>query len=133
MSATQIVCPPDEQGWRWVRYDGGHHRGRAPPAAIRGFLAAAGLGQTSCRRRGVGAGPAVLRAGVAYEQKLDGHRALLFTPAGPRGTVVVQTRRGALVQDRWPDVVAAAEQLPPGLALDGELVVWDTPGGPVVV
>ncbi|MET9694684.1 ATP-dependent DNA ligase [Streptomyces sp. NPDC006514] len=75
-------------------------------------------------------GPAALRAGVAYEQKLDGHRALLFTPAGPGGTVLVQTRRGALVQDRWPDLVAAAEaQLPPGLVLDGELVVWDAEAG----
>ncbi|WP_328930001.1 hypothetical protein OG429_39155 [Streptomyces sp. NBC_00190] len=71
-------------------------------------------------------GPVALRAGVAYEQKLDGHRALLFTAAGPGGTVLVQTRRGALVQDRWPDLVAAAEgQLPHGLVLDGELVVWD--------
>ncbi|WP_234323683.1 hypothetical protein [Streptomyces sp. NRRL F-2580] len=30
-------------------------------------------------------GPAALRAGVAYEQKLDGHRALLFTAAEPAG------------------------------------------------
>ncbi|MFF8265320.1 hypothetical protein [Streptomyces virginiae] len=75
-------------------------------------------------------GPAALRAGVAYEQKLDGHRALLFTSASPGGTVLVQTRRGALVQDRWPDLVAAAEtQLPHGLVLDGELVVWDTEAG----
>ncbi|MEU6213114.1 ATP-dependent DNA ligase [Streptomyces sp. NPDC047023] len=75
-------------------------------------------------------GPAVLRAGVAYEQKLDGHRAILFTAAGPGGSVLVQTRRGALVQDRWPDLVAAAEsQLPHGLVLDGELVVWDTEAG----
>ncbi|MFG2484996.1 ATP-dependent DNA ligase [Streptomyces virginiae] len=60
----------------------------------------------------------------------DGHRALLFTAAGPGGTVLVQTRRGALVQDRWPDLVAAAEaQLPHGLVLDGELVVWDTEAG----
>ncbi|MFF9982365.1 DNA ligase-like domain-containing protein [Streptomyces erythrochromogenes] len=64
-------------------------------------------------------GPAALRAGVAYEQELDGHRALVFTTAGPVGTVVVQTRRGALVLDRWRDLVAAAE----------ELVVWDTEEG----
>ncbi|MFD7915972.1 hypothetical protein ACFV30_35560 [Streptomyces sp. NPDC059752] len=38
---------------------------------------------------------------MAYEQKLDGHRALLFTAAVPGGTVLVQTRRGALVQE-WP-------------------------------
>ncbi|MEU3407634.1 ATP-dependent DNA ligase [Streptomyces sp. NPDC006670] len=70
-------------------------------------------------------GPAVLRAGVAYEQKLDGHRAIVFTPAVAGGSVVVQTRRGSLVQDRWPDLVAAAEvRLPAGLVLDGELVVW---------
>ncbi len=43
---------------------------------------------------------------------------------------MVQTRRGALVQDRWPDLVAAAEaRLPHGLVLDGELVVWDTEAG----
>ncbi|MFB7268459.1 ATP-dependent DNA ligase, partial [Streptomyces nojiriensis] len=41
--------------------------------------------------------------------------------------MLVQTRGGALVQDRWPDLVAAAEsQLPAGLVLDGELVVRDT-------
>ncbi|MFF9056325.1 hypothetical protein ACF09Z_34845 [Streptomyces erythrochromogenes] len=44
--------------------------------------------------------------------------------------MLVQTRRGALVQDRWPDLVAAAEsQLPHDLVLDGELVVWDTGAG----
>ncbi|MFK0258433.1 hypothetical protein [Streptomyces sp. NPDC090445] len=75
-------------------------------------------------------GPAAVRAGVAPEQKLDGHWALLFTPAGPSGTVLVQTRSGALVHDRWPDLVAAAEeQLLRGLVLDGELVVWDMEAG----
>ncbi|MER6257143.1 hypothetical protein ABT224_38035 [Streptomyces sp. NPDC001584] len=44
--------------------------------------------------------------------------------------MLVQTRRGALVQDRWPDLVVAAEsQLPHGLVLDGELVVWDAEAG----
>ncbi|MGW1769393.1 ATP-dependent DNA ligase [Streptomyces sp. NPDC002073] len=74
-------------------------------------------------------GPTAVKAGVAYEQKFDGHRAIVFTPSGPGGAVVVQTRRGALVQDRWPDLVAAAEQLPPGLVLDGELLVWDVAAG----
>ncbi|MET9960073.1 ATP-dependent DNA ligase [Streptomyces sp. NPDC006326] len=41
----------------------------------------------------------------------------------------MQTRRGSLVQDRFPDLVAAAGQLPEGLVLDGELVVWDTAAG----
>ncbi|MEV7541215.1 hypothetical protein [Streptomyces sp. NPDC089915] len=67
---------------------------------------------------------------MAYEQKLDGHRAILFTTAGLGGAVVVQPWRGALVQDRWPDPVAAAQvQLPAGLVLDGELVAWDTEAG----
>ncbi|MGW7316159.1 ATP-dependent DNA ligase [Streptomyces sp. NPDC054865] len=66
-----------------------------------------------------------LASRVAYEQKFDGHRALVFTPAGPGGKALVQTRRGSLIQDRFPDLVAAAEQLPDGLVLDGELLVWD--------
>ncbi|MCX4960053.1 hypothetical protein [Streptomyces virginiae] len=44
--------------------------------------------------------------------------------------MLAQTRRGALVQDRRPDLVAAAEaQLPHALVLDGELLVWDTEAG----
>ncbi|WP_406083591.1 ATP-dependent DNA ligase [Streptomyces virginiae] len=67
---------------------------------------------------------------MAYEQKLDGRRALLFTAVGPGGAVLAQSRRGALVQDRWPDLVAAAEaQLPHGLILDGEPVVRDAEAG----
>ncbi|MFE1413437.1 ATP-dependent DNA ligase [Streptomyces sp. NPDC058746] len=74
--------------------------------------------------------PAVRRAGVAYEQKFDGHRALLFTPAAPGGPVLLQARRGSLIQDRFPDLVAAAVvQLPTGLVLDGELLVWDPEAG----
>ncbi|MFB7984124.1 ATP-dependent DNA ligase [Streptomyces vinaceus] len=69
-------------------------------------------------------------AGVAYEQKFDGHRARLFTPLVPGGQVLIQTRRGSMVQDRFPDLVAAAvEQLPPGLVLDGELLVRDPEAG----
>ncbi|EFL20004.1 DNA polymerase LigD, ligase domain-containing protein [Streptomyces sp. C] len=68
-------------------------------------------------------------APVAYEQKFDGHRALLFTPAEAGGRVQLQTRRGSLIQDRFPDLVAAAEQLPGGLVLDGELLVWDAEAG----
>lgn len=59
-------------------------------------------------------------------RKFDGHRALLFTPPKPGGPVLLQTRRGSLIHDRFPDLVTAAlEQLPPGLVLDGKLVVWD--------
>ncbi|MFG2711956.1 hypothetical protein ACGFX2_15535 [Streptomyces goshikiensis] len=74
-------------------------------------------------------GSGVLASGFAAEQKFDGHRAILFTLTGPGGRLLMQTRRGSLVQDRFPDLVAAAEQLPDGLLLDGELVVWDTAAG----
>ncbi|MCY0927910.1 hypothetical protein OTB20_17160 [Streptomyces sp. H27-H1] len=67
--------------------------------------------------------------GLAYEQKFDGHRALVFTPAGPGGRVLVQSRRGSLIQDRFPDLAAAAAQLPGALVLDGELLVWDVEAG----
>ncbi len=66
---------------------------------------------------------------MAYEQKFDGHRMLIFTPSEPGGQVLLQTRRGTLVQDQFPDLVAAAEQLPPGLVLDGEVLVWDPEAG----
>ncbi|MGW6838843.1 ATP-dependent DNA ligase [Streptomyces sp. NPDC054949] len=73
--------------------------------------------------------PGTLRH-VAYEQKFDGHRALLFTPPAPGEPVLLQTRRGSLIQDRFPDLVAAAiEQLPNGLVLDGGLLVWDPTEG----
>ncbi|MFD3720023.1 ATP-dependent DNA ligase [Streptomyces sp. NPDC058674] len=66
---------------------------------------------------------------VAYEKKFDGHRAILFTPAAPGGRVLLQTRRGSMIEDRFPDLVAAADQLPAGLVLDGELLVWDVEAG----
>ncbi|MFD7835264.1 hypothetical protein [Streptomyces sp. NPDC059761] len=54
----------------------------------------------------------------------------MFTPPAPGGQVLLQTRRGALVQDRFPDLVAAAvEQLPLGLVLYGELLVWEPEAG----
>ncbi|MDA5286306.1 ATP-dependent DNA ligase [Streptomyces sp. Isolate_45] len=55
----------------------------------------------------------------------DGHRTLVFTPDGPGGRVLLQTRRGVLVQDAFPDLVAAASRLPDGLVLDGEVLAWD--------
>ncbi|WP_244291390.1 hypothetical protein [Streptomyces subrutilus] len=43
--------------------------------------------------------------------------------SGAGGRVRLQTRRESLIQDRFPDRVAAAEQLAVGLALEGELLV----------
>ncbi|MBM7443174.1 ATP-dependent DNA ligase [Streptomyces sp. HB132] len=39
--------------------------------------------------------------------------------------MLLQTRRRALFQDRFPDLAAAARSLPAGLVLDGELVALD--------
>ncbi|WP_327257174.1 hypothetical protein [Streptomyces sp. NBC_01244] len=48
----------------------------------------------------------------------------LFDPAAPGGRLLLASRRGFLAQDRFPDLVAAAAQLPD--TRDGEVVVWDT-------
>ncbi|WP_327733009.1 ATP-dependent DNA ligase [Streptomyces nojiriensis] len=73
-------------------------------------------------------GPGVLGE-LAFEQKFDGYRALLFTPTDPDSRLLLQTRRGSLIQDHFPDLVAAADRLPGGLVLDGELVAWNTKVG----
>lgn len=66
--------------------------------------------------------PGALRGGCVYEPKFDGYRALLFV--GEDGCRV-QSRRGHDITDAFQDVADAAhEQLPAGLVLDGELVVW---------
>lgn len=66
--------------------------------------------------------PGALKGGCVYEPKFDGYRAMLFVDEdGCR----VQSRRGHDITDAFPDVAAsAAEHLPAGLVLDGELVVW---------
>ncbi|MEV5296230.1 ATP-dependent DNA ligase [Streptomyces sp. NPDC053741] len=65
---------------------------------------------------------------MAVQPKFDGFRALLFTPLHAGDPVLLQTRHGALVQDRFPDLAAAARSLPSGLVLDGELAVLDPHG-----
>jgi len=63
-----------------------------------------------------------LAGGCVYEPKFDGYRALLFVDdVGCR----VQSRRGHDISLSFPDLAeAAAEQLPEGVVLDGELVIW---------
>lgn len=68
--------------------------------------------------------PAALPGGLVFQPKFDGYRALLFTPGEANGRVLVQSRRGSLIQARFPELVRAAERLPDGLVLDGELVIW---------
>lgn len=63
--------------------------------------------------------PGALPGQLVFQPKFDGYRALLFT-----GPVRLQSRRGSLIEGRFPDLVRAAQSLPDGLLLDGELVVW---------
>jgi ATP-dependent DNA ligase len=67
-----------------------------------------------------------LRGGCVYEPKWDGYRGLLFvTDAGVR----IQSRRSADLTRGFPDIAAAARrQLPAGVVVDGELVVWSREG-----
>lgn len=56
----------------------------------------------------------------AYEPKLDGFRCLLSI--SEFGDVRLDSRRAKPLGRYFPEVVAAARRLPPGLVLDGELV-----------
>jgi ATP-dependent DNA ligase len=68
--------------------------------------------------------PGALPGELRFQPKFDGYRAIVFTPWPAHGPVLVQSRSGSLMQSRFPDLVRAAEDLPDGLVLDGELVVW---------
>lgn len=63
---------------------------------------------------------AALPGGLAYEQKPDGYRALLFAEPGH---AYLQSRNGADLTGAFPDIAAAGRALPAALVLDGELVV----------
>ena len=63
-----------------------------------------------------------LPGGSVYEPKFDGYRALLFVDDG---RCRIQSRRRQDITASFPDIAAVAgDQLPSGLVLDGELVVW---------
>ncbi|MBT2469735.1 ATP-dependent DNA ligase [Streptomyces sp. ISL-66] len=59
--------------------------------------------------------------GLAYEPKFDGHRLVVLRTLDG---VVLQARSGRIVTHAFPDLAAAARQLPAGTVLDGEVVVW---------
>lgn len=61
-------------------------------------------------------------AGLAYEPKFDGHRLVVVRSATD---VTLQARSGRIVTSAFPDLAAAALQLPAGTVLDGEVVVWN--------
>jgi len=58
--------------------------------------------------------------GLLYEPKWDGFRCIVFRESD---SVVLQSRKEEDFSYLFPEVVAAAEQLPPGTTLDGELVI----------
>jgi ATP-dependent DNA ligase len=63
-----------------------------------------------------------LPGGSAYEPKFDGFRALVFVEAGE---CRIQSRQGRDITGSFPEIAAAAiENLPSGVVIDGELVVW---------
>src|SRR5690349_8451687 len=60
---------------------------------------------------------------LIYQPKWDGFRAVAWT--GPDG-VALQSRHGRDLTRFFPKVQESlADHLPPGLVLDGELIVWD--------
>ena len=62
-----------------------------------------------------------LPGGSAYEPKFDGYRALVFVEAG---VCRIQSRQGRDITGSFPEIAAAVENLPSGVVIDGELVVW---------
>ncbi|GGS29349.1 hypothetical protein Snoj_25670 [Streptomyces nojiriensis] len=71
-------------------------------------------------------GPAAVRAGGAYEQKLHGYRALPFTAVGRGGTVLVQYRvagpgggrRGAANRTAWSSTASWSSGTPRRLSFE---------------
>ena len=63
------------------------------------------------------------RGALAYEPKWDGWRLLLFRTADG---VYLQSRTGKPLAGYFPEITRLARShLPPGLVLDGELVIWE--------
>lgn len=58
----------------------------------------------------------------AYEPKWDGWRVLVFRDADG---VYLQSRAGKPLAGYFPDITRLARALPPGLVLDGELIIWE--------
>ncbi|MFC8125436.1 ATP-dependent DNA ligase [Streptomyces sp. NPDC057302] len=69
--------------------------------------------------------PGALPGDLVFQPKWDGFRSVIFTPDSSPGLVLLQSRRGAFLQDRFPDLVRAAAHLPDGWVLDCELIVTD--------
>lgn len=57
-----------------------------------------------------------------YEPKWDGWRVLVFRTTDG---VYLQSRSGRPLAGYFPEVTRLARDLPPGLVLDGELIIWE--------
>lgn len=66
-------------------------------------------------------------AGWMYELKLDGYRTLVMKK---RSAITLFSRRGNILNDRFPSIVASFSFLPGDTIVDGELVVLDHQGRP---
>lgn len=65
--------------------------------------------------------PPDMPGGIQYQVKLDGWRVLAFvTGAG----VMLQSRSGRIVTERFPEITPALADRPAGTVLDGEIVAW---------
>ncbi|MEV0090420.1 ATP-dependent DNA ligase [Streptomyces sp. NPDC050738] len=61
--------------------------------------------------------------GLAYEPKYDGHRGVIERLDGEPG-VVMRSKTGREITSAWMDLAVPALALPPGVILDGEIVVY---------
>lgn len=65
--------------------------------------------------------PNALRGGAVYEPKWDGYRSVIYRDGEATS---IWSRQGKDLSRYFPDLIEAAEQVPPGCVLDGEAVVW---------
>lgn len=61
--------------------------------------------------------------GLAYEPKYDGHRSTITRIEGDLG-VVMRSKTGRVITSAWMDLAVPALQLPVGVVLDGEIVIY---------
>lgn len=64
--------------------------------------------------------PAALLGGCMYEPKWDGFRLVIVRD----DTVTLWSRQGKDLTQHFPDLARAAEQIPHGYVIDGEVVIW---------
>jgi ATP-dependent DNA ligase len=67
--------------------------------------------------------PGALPGGCLYEPKWDGYRLVIVRT---ERTVRLWSKQGKDLTDRFPDIATAARtQLPAGVVVDGEVVIWN--------